>query len=76
MSRVGPIHVLWTIADPVSDMQYLNEKIIGLETFIFNKPLQFIGIIVLIIGIVFLGLRRALAGEIEELKNGKGRRLD
>ena len=42
----------------------------------FNKPLQFIGIVVVVIAIIFLGLRRALADEVDELKSGKDRRLD
>ena len=77
-SRVGPftVHVLWTIIDITSDLQYLNEKIIGLETFMFNKPLQFIGIIIVVIAAIFLGLRRAVVDEVDEIRNGKDRRLD
>jgi len=60
--------------------RYLNGKLTSLETFVINKPLQALTLLVVILALFFLAMRRAMADDnftnAREHHHGKPRRLD
>jgi len=57
----------------------LNAKLTSLEAFVINKPLQTISIVVIVLVLVFLAAKRAIADDVADLRQDrhtKSRRLD
>jgi len=60
--------------------RYLNSKLTSLESFVVNKPLQALALVIVVLVLLFMAMKRAMAEEnftdSREHRHGKPRRLD